>query len=169
MSRIPALVDIRKSVCLLLLATAFPAHADVAYVVVGLDETLTANVLSHVDTVQFGPRARLRPRDHEKVIDKAIGDARAALLPYGYYAPDISARIIEKQDRSAIVELTIEAGPPVRIGSVDVSVVGPGASDRLITRSKLPSKPRTRAATWRQSSPSTGSSWISKKIRRRSC
>jgi translocation and assembly module TamA len=133
MSRIPALVDIRKSVCLLLLATAFPAHADVAYVVVGLDETLTANVLSHVDTVQFGPRARLRPRDHEKVIDKAIGDARAALLPYGYYAPDISARIIEKQDRSAIVELTIEAGPPVRIGSVDVSVVGPGASDRLIS------------------------------------
>ncbi len=126
-------MDIRKLVCLLLLTAAFAAHADVTYVVIGLDETLTANVLSHVDTVQFGPRARLRPRDHEKVIDKAIGDARAALRPYGYYAPDISARIIEKQDRSAIVELTIEAGPPVRIGSVDVSVVGPGASDRLIS------------------------------------
>ncbi|MDH3848783.1 MAG: hypothetical protein OEV05_13415, partial [Gammaproteobacteria bacterium] len=99
---------------MLLLAAAPSAHGDVSYVVNGLDDTLSANVLSHVDTVQFGPRARLRPRDHEKVIDKAIEDARAALRPYGYYAPDISVRIIEKQDRSAIVELTVEAGPPIR-------------------------------------------------------
>jgi len=127
------LFDIRKSVCLLLLAAAPSAHGDVSYVVNGLDDTLSANVLSHVDTVQFGPRARLRPRDHEKVIDKAIEDARAALRPYGYYAPDISVRIIEKQDRSAIVELTVEAGPPIRIASVDVGAVGPGATDRLIS------------------------------------
>ncbi len=126
------MLDIRKSVCLFLLAAVFPAHADVTYVVTGLDETLTANVLSHVDTVQFGPRARLRPRDHEKVIDKAIADALAALRPYGYYAPDISARIIEQQDRSAIVELTIDPGQPIRIASVDVGIVGPGASDREI-------------------------------------
>jgi len=125
-------VDIRKLVCLLLLAAAWPADADVAYVVIGLNETLTANVLSHVDTVQFGPSARLRPRDHEKVIDKAMADARAALRPYGFYAPDISARIVEQQDRSAIVELTIEAGPPVRIAAVDVGVAGPGAGDREI-------------------------------------
>ena len=125
-------MDIRKLVCLLLLAAAWPADADVAYVVIGLNETLTANVLSHVDTVQFGPSARLRPRDHEKVIDKAMADARAALRPYGFYAPDISARIVEQQDRSAIVELTIEAGPPVRIAAVDVGVAGPGAGDREI-------------------------------------
>jgi translocation and assembly module TamA len=133
MSRIPALVNIRKSVFLLLLAAAGPADAEVTYVVNGLDETLTKNVLGHVDTVQFGPRARLRPRDHEKVIDKTIADARAALRPYGYYAPTISARIVQKEDRSAIVELTIEAGPPIRVASVGVSVVGPGATDRLIS------------------------------------
>jgi translocation and assembly module TamA len=133
MSTGSALVNIRKSVCLLLLAAACPAYADVAYVVIGLDETLTANVLSHVDTVQFGPRARLRPRDYDKITDKAIADAHAALRPYGYYAPDISARIIERQDRSAIVELTINAGPPIRIASVDVGVACQGAGDREIT------------------------------------
>ncbi len=127
------LAGIRKLPFALLLAAALPAFADVTYVVNGLDETLAANVLSHADTVQFGPRARLRPRDHEKVIDKAIADARAALRPFGYYAPEISARIIEKEDRSAIVELTIEAGTPIRVASVDVSVVGPGATDRLIS------------------------------------
>jgi translocation and assembly module TamA len=127
------LAGIRKLLVVLLLMAALPAFAEVTYVVIGLDEALTANVLSHVDTVQFGPRARLRPRDHEKVIDKAIADARAALRPYGYYAPDVTARIVVKKDRSAIVELNIEAGPPIRVANVDVSVVGPGATDRLIS------------------------------------
>ena len=127
------MVNIRKPVCLLLLVAAFPAHGDVVYLVQGLDDTLTANVLSHVDIVQFGPRARLRPRDHEKVIDKAIAGARAALRPFGYYAPQISATIIEQQDGPAIVELTIEPGPPMRVTSVDVSIVGSGAKDRQIS------------------------------------
>ena len=127
------LAGIRKLLVVLLLMAALPAFAEVTYVVIGLDEALTANVLSHVDTVQFGPRARLRPRDHEKVIDKAIADARAALRPYGYYAPDVTARVVVKKDRSAIVELNIEAGPPIRVANVDVSVVGPGATDRLIS------------------------------------
>ena len=100
---------LRRSVCLLLLAAASSAHGEVDYVVIGLDDTLSENVISHVDMVQFGPRVRLSPRDHEKIIDKAIGDARAALRPFGYYSPDISARIIEKEDQSAVVELTIDA------------------------------------------------------------
>jgi translocation and assembly module TamA len=115
-----------------LLAAASVAHGDVDYVVIGLDNALSANVISHVDTVQFGPRVRLRPRDHEKVIDKAIADARAALRPYGYYSPNISARIIEKDEQAAVVELTIDAGPPVTIASVDVSITGRGAEDRSI-------------------------------------
>ncbi len=126
------MVIIRRSVCLLLLAAASVAHGDVDYVVIGLDNALSANVISHVDTVQFGPRVRLRPRDHEKVIDKAIADARAALRPYGYYSPNISARIIEKDEQAAVVELTIDAGPPVTIASVDVSITGRGAEDRSI-------------------------------------
>lgn len=126
------MVNLGRSLCLLLLATAPAAHSDVEYVVIGLGDRLSANVISHVDTVQFGPRVRLGPRDRDKVIDKAIADARAALRPYGYYAPDISARIIETDEQSAIVELTIDAGPPVTVGNADVRVTGPGARDRAI-------------------------------------
>jgi len=107
-----------------------PTFADVSYVVKGLDETLEANVRGHVDTVQFGPQARFHPRDHDKVVDKAIVDARAALRPFGYYAPDISVRIIQDDKRSAVVELTIDAGPPVRIEKADVRIAGPGAGER---------------------------------------
>ena len=116
--------------CLSLLALAASALGDVRYVVKGLDETLTENVLSHVDTVQFGPRARFRPRDHDKVVEKSIADARAALRPFGYYAPLISVSIRQPQTGSAIVELTVDKGEPVRVATVDVRVSGPGAEDR---------------------------------------
>jgi len=119
--------EIRIFLVALLLTITSPVLADVVYVVNGLGETLTANVLSHVDTVQFGPRARFRPGDHDKVIDKAIVDARAALRPFGYYTPDISVRIIQEGEQPAVVELTIDTGPPVRIEKVDVRVEGPGA------------------------------------------
>jgi len=108
---------------------AMPALADVRYVVIGVEESLQANVLAHVDIVQFGPRARLRPRDHDKVIDKAISDARAALRPFGYYGPELSGRIIVSEDGTAVVELTIDPGPPIRIRSVDVRLTGPGEQE----------------------------------------
>jgi len=124
------LTIIRILICAALFLLAFPAQADVTYVVKGVDEALQANVLRHVDTVQFGPQARLRPRDHEKVIDKAIADTRAALRPFGYYAPEITARIIQQPNGPAVVEITIDAGPPIRITSVEVRVSGPGEQER---------------------------------------
>lgn len=121
--------DLRTSFCLLLVAATSSAFADVKYVVNGLDDTLTANVLSHVDTVQFGPRARLRPRDYDKVIDKAISDARAALRPYGYYAPGIAGQIRETGTGPAVLELSIDPGVPTRVAALELRVEGAGAGE----------------------------------------
>ena len=123
-----------------LLAAAAPASADITYVVLGLDEALTANVLTHVEAAQFGPRARFRPRDRDKVMESAVADARAALRPFGYYAPDISVRVTQTGDSSATVELTIAPGPPMRVASVDVTVTGDGAKE-------------SRFRTWRREWP----------------
>ena len=120
----------RNFVFAALLVLALPVQADVTYVVIGVTEELQENVLSHVDTVQFGPRARLRPRDHDKVIEKAITDTRAALRPFGYYTPEITARIIQQPGEAAIVEITIDSGPPVRIASIDIRVTGAGEQER---------------------------------------
>ena len=124
------LLDLRRTfICLLLTWTA-AATADVTYVVVGLDEALTANVQSHVSTMQFGPQARFRPRDRDKIVAAAEADARAALRPFGYYAPEISTRVIQHNDRSATIELAISPGPPIRIASAEITVTGPGAGER---------------------------------------
>ena len=124
------MTNIRNFIFAVLVILALPAMADVTYVVSGVNEVLQANVLAHVDVIQFGPRARLRPRDHDEVIGKAISDARAALRPFGYYAPEISGRIIVSEDGPAVVELTIDLGPPIRIESVDVRLAGPGEQER---------------------------------------
>lgn len=137
---------------MLLLVLPAVAFGDVTYVVKGLNETLEANVLSYVDTVQIGPKARFRPRDHDKVIEEAIADAQAALRPFGYYKPEISARITSQGDNSAVVELTIDAGSPVSITETDISITGPGSNDRRL-RSWLNSWPLPKGmvlnhATW---------------------
>jgi len=149
------LAKFQRIACLLLLVLPAVAFGDVRYVVKGLGETLEANVLSYVDTVQIGPRARFRPKDHDKVIEKAIAGARAALRPFGYYLPEISARIIQGNNGSAIVELTIDPGSPVRVTGVDVNITGPGSKDRQI-RSWLNGWPLPKGtvlhqATWEQS------------------
>ena len=123
-------VTSRTLICTLLLCCCLSARADVVYVVNGLDDRLTANVLSHVDTVQFGPRVRFRPRDEDKIIAQAIAGARAALRPFGYYSPDITVQVVRQQEYSAVMELTIDRGPPVRVASVDTRVIGPGAQEQ---------------------------------------
>jgi translocation and assembly module TamA len=115
---------------LLLLVLPAAALGDVRYVVKGLSATLEANVLSYVDTVQIGSQARFRPKDHDKVIEESINNARAALRPFGYYLPEISARIIRGDNGSAVVELTINAGRPVRVSATEIRVTGPGSNDR---------------------------------------
>jgi translocation and assembly module TamA len=143
------LAEIRKIIYLLLLMSPVTAIGDVTYVVNGLNETLKANVLSHVDTIQLGAQARIRPRDYDRVIEEAIADARAALRPFGYYAPEISARIIPQDDSATTLELTIDAGQPVRVASTDVRVVGPGSEHRRF-RSWLNAWPLTEGSVLNQ-------------------
>lgn len=107
------------------------AAADLNYVVVGVEDPLRANVLSHVDPVQLGSRIRLAPRDLEKVRMDAVRDARAALRPFGYYAPVIDARVMPGESGSGIVEITIDPGPPIRVAAADIRLAGPGVDDAV--------------------------------------
>ncbi len=120
----------RSLVFVTLIAAAASAAADVTYVVRGVGEPLAGNVQRHVGTGLFGPRVRLYPEDREKIVQNAITKARAALRPFGYYNPTIEARLSAANPESAIVELTIDAGPRMRVAALDISVTGEGAADR---------------------------------------
>src|SRR5205823_4632162 len=61
-------------------------------------------------------------------------EVKDALRPFGYYEPTVMSQISErgKNDWRAIIE--IDPGVPVVMGSVDVRVTGPGATDALFER-----------------------------------
>ncbi len=121
------MVKARQSVILLFLAFSAPCIADVTYVVTGVDEVLRDNILRYVDTVQIGPSIRLDRRDLEEVRADAERDARLALRPYGYYNPQVTTRVSIPDGELPVVEIRVTPGPPLRIASVVVDIVGPGA------------------------------------------
>lgn len=110
-----------------LLSAAMGAAADeLRYAVTGVEDSLEANILSHVETVQFGRQARLANRDLPEIIAGAERRAREGLRPLGFYAPEIEGRIDRVDDDTMLLTLSIRTGPPVRVADVRLEVVGPG-------------------------------------------
>lgn len=63
---------------------------------------------------------------------RAPDELRAALQPYGYYAPDIESSL-EQQGERWLASYRIEPGPPVILESIDITLSGEGAQDAEIT------------------------------------
>lgn len=117
---------------LILLLAAVAARADLEIVIKGVDDPLRANVRAYIDFLQVGRRARVSNRDLDKILEDAIVDARAALRPYGYYKPEITGRYIRQRTSDAVLEVSINPGPAVRIDELELRVDGPGSNERIL-------------------------------------
>ena len=122
----------RFIILLMLLFAAATANADLEFVIKGVDDPLRANVRAYIDFLQVGRRARVSNRDLDKILENAIVDARAALRPYGYYQPEITGRYIRQRTGDAVLELSINRGPAVRIRELELRVEGPGSTERVL-------------------------------------
>ena len=122
------------------IAFAAPVSAELSYQVTGVGDKLKSNIIAFVNTVQLGGEVRLSERDYDSVVAKAIANARRALRPFGYYAPVISGRIARDQAGGHVLVLDVNPGPPVVVSSLDLNVVGEGASldEVRIWRSQWP-------------------------------
>ena len=119
---------------------ASAAAGELRYVVSGVEDPLKSNVLSHIETVQFGRQARLAEGDFRDIIARAERRAREGLRPYGYYAPEVSGRIDRIDAETLVLTLQIRAGQPMRVADVQLGIVGPGRdiSELREWRSKWP-------------------------------
>lgn len=61
----------------------------------------------------------------------SISSVKHALAPFGYYDPEVRTDI-QHQGESWVIVYKIDKGIPVRITSIDVTVIGPGADDKKI-------------------------------------
>jgi translocation and assembly module TamA len=110
------------------LLLAVPAVADeVTFVITGVSDPLLSNVRSHVQDVGFTGRVRVTAGQVEDLADDSTERAKAALKPFGYYRPSISASFVSAGRDRWRINLRIEPGPPVRVVRANVEVRGAGA------------------------------------------
>ena len=101
-----------------------PSPADVR--LKGVEDALKSNILAHMrldDEACDQSMVRIRYR-----FDRADDAIRAALRPFGYYDPVITAELEQPEDRCWRAVFNIDQGEPVIIATTDIRVQGEGES-----------------------------------------
>ena len=107
--------------------------ARVAVDFVGVEGPLLENVraLSSLHRLRSFPE--LDAEMVGRLVQRAPAEARDALRPYGYYEPDVTAGMTERDGRWYAV-VKIDPGPPVMLVDQSVEVTGPGREEPFIRR-----------------------------------
>jgi translocation and assembly module TamA len=66
-----------------------------------------------------------------RLVQRAPAEARAALRPFGYYAPRVATEL-KQEDEGWRAVITIEPGSPVMLVAGDVAITGPGRDERFL-------------------------------------
>jgi translocation and assembly module TamA len=112
-----------------LLITVPGLHADELTIVIqGVEDPVLSNVRNRVEPFRLAGNARLSRQRREESRQAAERNARRALRPFGYYHPSINTRLKQQAERSWLMELNIDPGPPVVIADVLLEINGPGAN-----------------------------------------
>ena len=131
------------------------AHAAViSYRVSGVDEELADNVLSYVRAFEVGHSGAASVSDTNRVIDRAVQRTKAALRPFGYYAPVVQVAVAAQGSQAPVVSIEIDPGPPMLIDDARIEVIGDGAQSRRVTAWReawpLPPGRRLLQSVWEQ-------------------
>ncbi len=116
----------------LLMAVALacgPAGASVDIDVSGVEPDIKRNVLVFLSLERYKARDDLDDALMERLQERTVREATAALRPFGYYDPKVSADVTRSGPRNWRARIDIEPGQPVVMDKVEVSVLGPGATD----------------------------------------
>jgi len=105
-----------------------------------LDASLLEPVQQAVKPLEVSGEIRLSARRVRDLAAQSERAAELALRPYGYYQAQARSQVKRGGDRAWSVLLSVDPGPPQRIVSAQVEVIGPGAG--------LPE-----LVTWRKSWP----------------
>jgi translocation and assembly module TamA len=104
-------------------------HAlDVVIEVEGLETELKNNVFAYLSVERERQRESLNAARLRLLHDRAESEIRAALRPFGYFKPTVSASIGETEQGFSL-SYHVEPGPAVKFNEVDFRLLGEGAAD----------------------------------------
>jgi translocation and assembly module TamA len=115
----------------LVLPLAAAGQIQVEVRILGLEGDLASNVRALLSLERDKADPRLTPRIIERLHQRAPDEIRRALEPFGYYRPQIDARLLPPQaeDGTWLAEYRIDPEDPLRVTSADIGIVGPGGDD----------------------------------------
>ncbi len=113
-----------------LLLAAAPAWAGekLRVEIEGLDGDLRRNVLATLSLEEARKDKDLTEERIRRLHARSEEDIKLALQPFGYYRPAIQSAL-EREEDTWVARYTVEAGPPLRVSTLDVRVEGEGADD----------------------------------------
>ncbi|HEY9183040.1 MAG TPA: autotransporter assembly complex family protein, partial [Gammaproteobacteria bacterium] len=112
---------------------ALPMSAEATVEVVGIDGALAANVLAYLDVDEEPCDAP--PWRIEQQLRRTPLRVRDALQALGYYEPTVSTELADSPE-CWHVTLTIDAGEPVRIRTLDIALTGEAERDPAFIRAR---------------------------------
>lgn len=112
--------------CLACLAA--PAHADKVKVEVeGVRRDLKNNILASLSLAQQND-GKLTEERIRRLHAQAPEEIGVALQPFGYYKPQVRSEL-RQEGKEWIAHYEVDAGPAIKIASVDLRITGAGADD----------------------------------------
>ena len=119
------------ALCLCAWATA---QANISVEVRGVDDELKANVLAFLSVERYKRSDDLSPDTLERLHDRVEREVQSALKPFGYYEPEVKSEVTEVRHGDWRVTIDITPGKPVVMETVEIKVLGPGATDPLFVK-----------------------------------
>ena len=111
-----------------LLVSPFARAANIKVEITGLDEALDVNARAHLSLVSYAAVPDLNETNIRAMHARAPAELRAALVPFGYYAPEIESSLT-LQDGTWVAHYDVKPGEPVLVTAVDFRIDGDGASE----------------------------------------
>jgi translocation and assembly module TamA len=127
MRRLPFLLALGFALLSPALHAAAKAKVKVKVEVEGVPRKLAENIHSSL-SLENADKDELNEERIRSLHAKAPGEIDEALQPFGYYRSHVRSELRQEGDRW-IAHYDVDAGPPVKIASVDLKVTGAGADD----------------------------------------
>ena len=108
-------------------------EAKVAIEFVGVEGALLENVRALSSLHRLSASPELDGEMVGRLVQRAPAEARDALKPYGYYEPEVTTGLSEKEGRWYAV-VKIDPGKPVTLVDQSVEVTGPGRDEPFMKR-----------------------------------
>ncbi len=115
----------------LLSGAAIAAEEPLDVRVEGITGRLLENVLARLRIYRYSQDSELSEAEILRLHQLGEKDIKSALAPFGYYSAAVSASLTSTKEGWLALYI-VEPGEPVRISSVSVSVIGPGAEEEAI-------------------------------------